>query len=721
MLTRLFRQSRALVAGAMAVIGLLLLPGLAPADAQDQPAAPPQPRIAFVAGASNYEKGPLKTSLNDAGLIAESLRGLGFEVYEGADLSQTDLMRGIRDFVGRVDAAGPEAWAFVYISGYGTEFEGENYLFGADARFARPSDIPLEAVRLGDLLRPLASARGRARLVVLDVSRQLPGFERNLATRGLGLVEPAEGMLLAYSSAPETVAPPDAGNENYGAYATALAEMMRTPGLTLDDMFARVRARTHQLTQGRQTPWHAAGSLAGFVLDQGDPQAAAPPPPPPRMAAAAGRSLRDMGPEDAYAMVIERDALPGYVEYASIYPDSPYAARVRAIIQVRREALAWWRALRSNSPQGYWAYLQRYPNGRHAFEASRRLGLLSAPPAPPPGFVSDIYDDLPPPLPGEFYEDVVVYEVDAPPPPAFLIAPPPPYWRLPPPPPPRAPGFLPMPRPIAVPGWRPRYHNPAPPPPPVALPVRPGQPGTRPPGPPRGPEGTIAPPPRGTTIAPSGPPPRPEGRVPPGSRPQPGVVQPGAAQPGAKPAPGTVAPQQGTIAPQPGAKPGTQPPSVQPGARQPGARPGQPPGVVKPDTGARPEGRPRPGATVTPPAGPPPSRNVAPPPPSRPTVAPPPPKPAPQVAPPPRATVTPPPPRPTVAPPPPPRPSVAAPPPPRPAQVAPPPRPTPPPQAAPPPRPTVAAPPPQRPPPPPQQRPAKEGCKPTPQNPNACK
>ena len=43
------------------------------------------------------------------------------------------------------------------------------------------------------------------------------------------------------------------------------------------------------------------------------------------------------------------------------------------MIRARREALAWMRALEFNTPQSYWTYLRRYPNGMYAFDAERRL------------------------------------------------------------------------------------------------------------------------------------------------------------------------------------------------------------------------------------------------------------------------------------------------------------------------------------------------------------
>ena len=110
-----------------------------------------EPRIAFVVGNAGYAPGALPTALNDAGLVAEALRSIGFEIVEGADLSQADLVRTYREFLAKVEASGPDTLAFVYFSGHALSFEGENFLLGVDARLARESDIPIEGVRLSDL------------------------------------------------------------------------------------------------------------------------------------------------------------------------------------------------------------------------------------------------------------------------------------------------------------------------------------------------------------------------------------------------------------------------------------------------------------------------------------------------------------------------------------------------------------------------------------------
>ena len=333
-----------------------------------------EPRIAFVVGNAGYAPGALPATLNDAGLVAEALRSIGFEIVEGADLSQADLVRTYREFLAKVEAAGPDTLAFVYFAGHALSFEGENYLLGVDARLARDSDIPIEGVRLSDLMRPLADSPARAKVVMIDAMRPLPFRPQGKGlARGLEAIDPPQGMLVAYASAPGTVAPDQPGN--YGPYATAIAEMLRAPGTDLETVFTHIRSRTHLTTEGQQTPWHA--SALGEQIELLPPEAATasvPPPPPIRQA----RPMRDIGPDEAYALAIEMDTLEGYTGFVQAYPGHPYTKRVWAMIRARREALAWMRALESNTPQSYWTYLRRYPNGMYAFDAERRLRRLGA-------------------------------------------------------------------------------------------------------------------------------------------------------------------------------------------------------------------------------------------------------------------------------------------------------------------------------------------------------
>src|SRR5256884_8677876 len=134
-------------------------------------AARAEKRIALVIGNSGYQAGALNTPANDAGLIAQTLQASGFDVVGARDLDQDSLRRALRDFLDKAGGAGTDTVAFVYVSGYGVQLEGENYFVPIDAKIARDSDVAAEALRMSDYIRPLAALKIKASFVVLDVAR----------------------------------------------------------------------------------------------------------------------------------------------------------------------------------------------------------------------------------------------------------------------------------------------------------------------------------------------------------------------------------------------------------------------------------------------------------------------------------------------------------------------------------------------------------------------
>lgn len=180
-------------------------------------------------GNAAYEAGALATEANDAGLIAQTA---GFDVEGARDVDQELLRGAFRDFLAKVTAAGPDAVVFVYLAGHGVQFEGENYFVPVDAQISNAADVPIAAVRVSDLTKPLAALPTKVNIIVLDAAgpNSFAQSKQPLA-RGLALVDPDPKKLIAFNAAPGTVAPE--GKGPYGAYAQALAEMMREGGLSL--------------------------------------------------------------------------------------------------------------------------------------------------------------------------------------------------------------------------------------------------------------------------------------------------------------------------------------------------------------------------------------------------------------------------------------------------------------------------------------------------------
>src|SRR6266478_4210360 len=171
-------------------------------------AEPAEKRIALVIGNTGYQAGALPTSANDAGLIAQTLQAAGFDVVGARDLDQDSLRRAFRVFLEKASSSGPNTVAFVYVSGYGLQLEGENYFVPVDAKIARDADVAAEAIRLSDYIRPLAALKLMTSIVVLDAARANPFAKSGPPLAGgLALVEPEPGVLIAFNAAPGTVAP----------------------------------------------------------------------------------------------------------------------------------------------------------------------------------------------------------------------------------------------------------------------------------------------------------------------------------------------------------------------------------------------------------------------------------------------------------------------------------------------------------------------------------
>jgi Caspase domain len=162
-------------------------------------AARAEKRIALVVGNAAYQAGMLNTPANDAGLIAQTLQAAGFDVVGARDLDQDSVRRAFRDFLEKATSSGPDTVAFIYVSGYGVQLEGENYFVPIDARIARDADVTAEALRISDYTRPTrrAEAQGRHRRSghCADQSiRQVWTAARRRARNSRAGAQPADGV-----------------------------------------------------------------------------------------------------------------------------------------------------------------------------------------------------------------------------------------------------------------------------------------------------------------------------------------------------------------------------------------------------------------------------------------------------------------------------------------------------------------------------------------------
>src|SRR5246500_2937429 len=230
-------------------------------------AALAESRVALVIGQSAYRAVPaLPNAANDGRHMAELLGSAGFDVTAAPDLAQNEMRQAISDFAAKVAAKGPDTVALVFYAGHGLQIDGENYLVPVDIDPKREADIPLQAVRLNDILNTLTSVPTRMRIVLLDSCRNNPFPALNETVgRGLAMVDTrsgAPGTFLSYSTSPGAEAEDGEGADS--PYTTALLAAAREPGVPIEEAFKRVRVAVNKVTDGRQTPWDSSSLTDDF-------------------------------------------------------------------------------------------------------------------------------------------------------------------------------------------------------------------------------------------------------------------------------------------------------------------------------------------------------------------------------------------------------------------------------------------------------------------------
>ncbi|MBY6089237.1 caspase domain-containing protein [Maritimibacter alkaliphilus] len=356
----------------LCLVTLFLAPAL-PARAEQ--------RIALVVGNSDYEAvSPLANPSNDAALIAATLEGLGFEVHRLIDVDRAELTRGIAHFGRALRGAGPEATGLFYYAGHGVQSFGVNYLLPVSAELSDAADLSLVAVEVQSVLRQMFSAGNRTNIMILDACRNnpfsnIPEFNDN----GLAEMKAPTGTFLAYATAPGAVAM-DGGGEN-SPFTRAMASLMPTPGLPIEQMFKQVRVEVLRETGGMQTPWDSSSLVGDFSFAEGEKLTA-----------------RDLEAQQFWESIKDSRDPVQIMLFLRGYGDTAFAGEARGLLtSVMEQELAgvgvpaaptaseappedeqklFEAAQASNSIEGYERYLSAYPEGTFAEFAQGELVAL---------------------------------------------------------------------------------------------------------------------------------------------------------------------------------------------------------------------------------------------------------------------------------------------------------------------------------------------------------
>lgn len=296
-------------------------------------------RIALVIGNSSYRNTPaLLNPKNDALIIGQTLKRLGFDADVLTDLTKSEMDKALRRFGERLEGAKTSVF---YYAGHGIQVNGVNYLLPVDAVLKHPRDLEWESSSMTSVLRQM-EGKDRVNILFLDACRDNPlsetlarsmGDNRSVFIgRGLARVDANAGTLISYATKEGEVA--SDGKGDHSPYTQALLKHIETPGLEVGIMLRRVREQVRKSTAEKQTPWEY-GSLLG-----------------------------------------------------EFYFNAPVTIQIQEpppVQQSNAELLYWQSIMNDTQPAAFEAYLKRYPNGefselaRIKMEKLKNLGTNPSP------------------------------------------------------------------------------------------------------------------------------------------------------------------------------------------------------------------------------------------------------------------------------------------------------------------------------------------------------
>ena len=221
---------------------------------QAQPNIPAPAKHAMIIGNGNYTGiSRLNNPVNDANDMEAALRNLGFTVDKVLDGNLDRMETAIMNFVRRLGAS-RNAYGFFFYAGHGVQFNGENYLIPVDANsILSENHLRQRAVSVQTILENMNSAGNELNMIVLDACRDNPFSWARSGSRGLSVVSGAPtGSIVMFATGASQTASDGTGRN--GLFTNHLLNNLKTPGLSVFEVFDRTMGEVSRATNGRQHP-----------------------------------------------------------------------------------------------------------------------------------------------------------------------------------------------------------------------------------------------------------------------------------------------------------------------------------------------------------------------------------------------------------------------------------------------------------------------------------
>jgi hypothetical protein len=218
-------------------------------------------RLALVIGNKDYPQKPLLNPVNDARDIKIALQQVGFRVIyrENANLHVMDA--AVREFVQNLHK---NSVGLFYYSGHGAQADGGNYLIPVGADITSKAELKSRAYDTNIILGEMQDIGNAVNIVILDACRNNPYKGFSARTAGMTSMSGPKGSLIAYATAPGAVADDNTSGRN-GLYTSYLKQYLVQPGLTIEEMFKKVREGVLN-ENNEQVPWETSSITGRFCF-----------------------------------------------------------------------------------------------------------------------------------------------------------------------------------------------------------------------------------------------------------------------------------------------------------------------------------------------------------------------------------------------------------------------------------------------------------------------
>jgi hypothetical protein len=211
-------------------------------------------KYALVIGNGAYASvAKLNNPVNDASDIKAALESLGFTVDMVVDGGLDQMESAAVRLRSRLSAE-RNSYGFFFYAGHAVQSAGENYLIPVDANIQSENFLRQRAVSVQSVLGELNDAGNALNIVVLDACRDNPFSWSRSGSRGLQVVsdQPADSIIVYATSAGKTADDNSSGRN--GLFTTYLLANLKTPGLSVQDIFNKTGADVRQASGGKQIP-----------------------------------------------------------------------------------------------------------------------------------------------------------------------------------------------------------------------------------------------------------------------------------------------------------------------------------------------------------------------------------------------------------------------------------------------------------------------------------